>query len=193
MSPTRAGLTNAGRRRAAAALATSLCALALLTAASARQEGGGGGEAARDCAKVACYEVARVESCRGGNCLKAVAAEGCEEPPCFALRSVGKCEGGDCFRVYRVAKTFTLMPGDLSGDLAGGTAVFGGVNRAPGSKKLKTLPTRQFVRRVEKVADCDKVTCLEVKQVKGCKAPPCFAADVKDRCEGSGCFALRKP
>lgn len=190
MSPTRAGLTNTRRRRAAAALATSLCALALLTAASARQEGGGG-EAARDCKKVACYEVARVESCQGGNCLKAVAAEGCEEPPCFALRPAGKCEGGDCFRVYRVAQTSKLKPGGTAGDLAGATGVF--VIREPGPEQLKTLPTRQFVRRVEKVADCDKVTCLEVKQVKGCKAPPCFAADVKDRCEGPGCFAIRKP
>ena len=192
MSPTRAGLTNTGRRRAAAALAASLCALALLTGASARQEGGGGGgEAARDCEKVACYEVGRVESCQGDNCLKAVAAEGCEEPPCFALRPVVKCEGGDCFRVYRVAQTSTPMSGGAAGDLAGGTEVF--VFRERGTKKPKTLPARQFVRRVVKVADCDKVTCLEVKQVKGCKAPPCFAADVKDRCEGPGCFAIRKP
>ncbi len=191
MSPTRAGLANTRRRGAAAALATSLCALALLTAASARQEGGGGGEAARDCKKVACYEVGRVESCQGGNCLKAVAAEGCEEPPCFALRPVGKCEGGDCFHVYRVAQTFTLTPGGTAGDLAGGSGVF--VIREPGTKKLKTLPARLIVRRVEKAADCDKVTCLEMKQVKDCKAPPCFAADVKDRCEGPGCFAIRKP
>ena len=191
MSPTRAGLTNTGGRRAVAALATSLCALGLLTAASARQEGGGGGEAARDCKKVACYEVARVESCEGDNCLAAVAAEGCDEPPCFALRPVGKCEGGNCFSVYRLAQTLTPTTGVTAGDMAGGTGVF--VAREPGTKKLKTLPARLIVRRVEKVADCDKVTCLEMKQVKGCKAPPCFAADVKDRCEGPGCFAIRKP
>jgi hypothetical protein len=188
MSPTSAGLTNTRRRRAAAALATSLCALALLTAASARQEGGGG-EAARDCEKVACYEVGRVESCQGDNCLKAVAAEGCEEPPCFALRPVRKCEGGDCFRVYRVAKTLT----PTTGGLAGSSTIFGGVSREPRTKTLRTLPARLIVRRVAKPADCDKVTCLEMKQVKGCKALPCFAADVKDRCEGPGCFAIRKP
>jgi hypothetical protein len=184
----RKGATNTRRRRAAAALAASLCALALLAGASARQEGGGG-EAAPDCEKVACYEVGRVESCRGGNCLEAAAAEGCEEPPCFALRPVGKCEGGGCFRVYRVAKTLTHMPGGL----AGATSVFRGGNREPGTRTVRTLPAHLIVRRVEKRAVCDKGTCLEMKQVKGCKTPPCFAAEVKGRCEGPGCFALRKP
>jgi hypothetical protein len=182
----RRGLANTKRPRAALALAASLCALTLLTGASARQEGGG--ESAPDCEKVACYEVVRVASCQGDNCLKAVAAEGCEEPPCFALRPVGKCEGGDCFRVYRLAKTVT----HTAGGIAGGTSVFRGVNRRPGVRTVRTLPARVAVRQVKKPAECEAGACFEVKQVKGCKTPPCFAAVGKERCEGAGCFSLRK-
>jgi hypothetical protein len=180
-------------RRVIFMLAPLLCAFPLLYGASVRQTIGGVGEGESGCKQEPCFEIRRVESCQGHNCLEAAEADGCQESPCFALKQVAECKGDRCFQVFRTQS-------GAEADLNAHPGVFSVARKTRKSTNASTPKSTNAsmthmpatVQAVKQLGSCKTGTCFEVKQVKDCKAPPCFEAVKTNKCDGPGCFVVKK-